>query len=443
MNNNAAPRGRHAAHAAHAPQAQPHQAQESGMTTQLPSDQAQPAGFMPAGQRYTRRQDSRVYNGVHSRSNVDVKELKKSKSGRGGKIALAIVATMAALVIGAGAALALWVNSLNESIHFEDEEAAAKLSDSLRPVAKEEAFYMLIIGSDSRSDDLEGSRSDVTMLARIDTENSTVHLISIPRDTMIDIPDQGTNKINAAYAFGGAAGAVETVSEFAGVPISHYAEVSFETLEEAVDKLGGVTVNVPNEFYSKDGEYFAAGEQVLSGSQALAFARERYGVAGGDFGRAQAQRIIVEAIINQILNSDPSQIPQIIKDLSSCVTTDYSVTDLILLGQSFVGKDLTFYSAMCPSYTNSIDGVSWVCTMFDEWQDMMRRVDAGMDPKDTTVEIPEPQASNMELGAAPNSPAPRDYQYLVESAGLTSYDVPGEEAVTEETASSETEPAAE
>ncbi|MBM6893274.1 LCP family protein, partial [Enorma massiliensis] len=96
--------------------------------------------------------------------------------------------------------------------------------------------------------------------------------------------------------------AVRAVSEFAGVPISHFVSVHFEELEEIVDMLGGVWVDVPESFSAGNGGMsFKAGNQLLTGEQALAYARERYHVSGGDFGRAQAQRQIVEAVIRQVL----------------------------------------------------------------------------------------------------------------------------------------------
>ncbi|MBM6893272.1 LCP family protein, partial [Enorma massiliensis] len=99
-------------------------------------------------------------------------------------------------------------------------------------------FYVLILGSDARESD-SGSRSDVIMLARVDPGAGSVSLVSIPRDTMVTI-NGSTQKINAAYAHGGSAMAVRAVSEFAGVPISHFVSVHFEELEEIVDMLGGV-----------------------------------------------------------------------------------------------------------------------------------------------------------------------------------------------------------
>lgn len=108
---------------------------------------------------------------------------------------------------------------------------------------------MGIFGSDARKGET-ASRSDVTMLARIDPEAGVVDLISVPRDTMIDIEGHGTQKINAAYAFGGPSEAVKTLSTFAGVPITHYVEVHFEELKDVVNELGGIQVNVPESFYS-------------------------------------------------------------------------------------------------------------------------------------------------------------------------------------------------
>lgn len=370
-------------------------------------------------------------NGFDLLNSDGLRRVKKKKS-KLPKILITVFAVLFALIACAGIALALWVNSLNKSMGFEDEAQKQELMRVLAPsndgqnAQESSAFYMLILGSDAREGD-GASRADVTMLCRIDPDTATVDLVSIPRDTMVEIDGYGTQKINAAYSFGGAAGAVETVSQFAGVDISHYAEVHFEELESVVDELGGIWVNVPEAFQAGNIS-FDAGEQKLNGEQALAFARERHNVSGGDFGRAQAQRIIVQAIIKQVLNTPPAELPSIMGKLASSVSTDYSVTDLVSLAQTFQGKSLVMYSAVCPSYSLSRDGVSYVATMFDEWRAMMQRVDAGLDPSDTEASIPEPQAEDERLGAASNSPAPRHYAGLAENAGLTTDDVAPESA---------------
>lgn len=348
----------------------------------------------------------------------------RTKSRKGPRIALVVFGILFALIVGGGLAIAMWVSSLDASLGFEDEAELGRLEETLvpEPAAETEAsaFYMLLLGSDARGG--EASRSDVTMLVRIDPESTAVDLVSIPRDTMVTLGGS-TQKINAAYSYGGAAGAVAAVSEFAGVPISHYAEIHFEELERLVDMLGGVWVNVPEGFENASiGVSVSAGEQCLTGEEALVFARERYNVSGGDFSRAQAQRIIVEAIIKQVLSLPPAELPGVIGNLANCVTTDYSVGDIVALAQRFVGKDLTVYSSVCPSYSLSEGGVSYVCPMFDEWRDMMCRVDAGLDPNGVDA-IPQAQLENGKLGSASNSPAPHEYESLAANAGLTTDDV--------------------
>lgn len=395
--------------------------------------------FKPAGQAYADRRygahaaygsarnqagEERVRAGAHAKKPAEDGVFDEKTNRKGAKIAVRVIAVVAALFVAIAVALALWVGNLGSSMGFEDKGEENRLRESLSGVehTKSSAFYMLILGSDSQSGWENGSRSDVIMLTRIDPDAAQADLISIPRDTMIDLGEHGTQKINAAYSFGGAAGAVDTISEFAGVPITHYAEVHFDELEEAVDMLGGVTVNIPEAFEAA-GMYFPAGEQTLNGEQALVYARERHGVTGGDFSRAQAQREIVTAIIEKVLQTEAADLPDTIVELASCVTTDYSVTDLASLAQKFIGKELTVYSAVCPSYAYNEDGVSYACPMFHEWQAMMRRVDAGLDPNDTEAKIPEPQASDSTLGGAYNSPAPRDYEELAAEAGLTTDDV--------------------
>lgn len=363
------------------------------------AEPVKPAGGEPAGGEELRRVKKKKH-----------KTLKYVGIGCGSLLALVVVFV---------AIFAVWFGMLGSSMSIKDDAERQELEEELTPVnSASDPFYVLILGSDARESD-SGSRSDVIMLARVDPSVGSVSLVSIPRDTMVTINGR-TQKINAAYAHGGSAMAVRAVSEFAGVPISHFVSVHFEELEEIVDMLGGVWVDVPESFSAGNGGMsFEAGNQLLNGQQALAYARERYHVSGGDFGRAQAQRQIVEAVIRQVLASSPVELPGLIGQLANCITTDLSVTDIVGYAQEFLGKELTVYSAICPSYTLNQDGVSYVATMFNEWKRMMQLVDAGLDPNDATAEIPSEQADNAELGAASNSPAPRDYEDLAANAMTT------------------------
>ncbi|WP_241152809.1 LCP family protein [Gordonibacter sp. Marseille-P4307] len=314
----------------------------------------------------------------------------KKKASRARKVALGVLVAVLVLVVGAGAAAALYLNSLNDAISIKDSDEAMEIREALQAPAassnprETDAYYTLLIGSDARSGDT-ASRSDVLILARTVPSEGKVTMVSIPRDTKVEISGYGTQKINAAYAYGGVAGAVKAASEFAGVPITHYAEVHFQELESLVDILGGVYVDVPvsndQTGASNTGIQLSAGYQLLDGEQALAFARERYGYARGDFQRADNQRLVATAIMKQVLQTPALEMPSIVQRLASCVTTDMSVTDVIGLAQAYRSAgDLTVYSALAPSSTETIDGVSYVITDEAAWRAMMQKVDAGEDP---------------------------------------------------------------
>lgn len=313
---------------------------------------------------------------------------KRKKHGNVRKVILAIVCTMAALCICGGIAFALYMNSISESMKL-DTSQQDKLDSVLSDASTREPFYMLFSGSDAREED-ESSRSDTIILARIDANVGKVTLVSIPRDTKVEIEGYGTQKINAAYSYGGPAGAVEAVENFAGVDISHYVEIHFDEFETVVDQLGGVWVDIPvsnNQTGSSNtGVELNAGMQRLNGEQALAFARERYGYNEGDFQRAENQRILVQALADEILSLPAVELPGTIQSLANCISTDFDLNELISLVQTFQSAEhYYFYSAMVPSTTQTIDGVSYTITLEDEWKEMMAMVDSGQDPSKENV----------------------------------------------------------
>ncbi len=318
------------------------------------------------------------------------------------------------LVVMPVVAVAMFVNDLNRSIAVDDDVRQALRSSAANTpsTTADSAFYTLLIGSDRRSDG-ENGRSDSLILARIDPDARRVDLVSIPRDMQVRIDKiAGVQKINAAYSFGGATLAITTVSEFAGVPISHYAEVDFSQLTGLVDKLGGITVDVPESFSGGNGGVsLKAGRQTLNGTQALGFARERYKVQGGDFSRAQAQRIVLTALIEKIAQQPVTALPGLIREFAGGIATDMSVQTITQYAMTMRKGAITVDTAGCPSYAFNQDGVSYVGVEYKEWQDMMRRVDAGLGPHGTGS-IPARQKRNTKLGAAANAASPKDYETL-------------------------------
>lgn len=311
--------------------------------------------------------------------------------GRRKRIITVVVAVLCTLFIGAGAASAAYYFHISDQLNRGDksQEELEALDDVLETTDFDEPFYMMLIGSDARSDDPSmGARSDTNVVVRVDAPAGQLTLVSIPRDTRIEIEGHGVNKFNAAYAFGKAPGAIDAAEELLDIDISHYAEVNFESLVDLVDAVGGVDVEVEETIddpkadldYSTHHSVIEEGMQHLDGLDALAFARSR-AFASGDFARASHQRQLIEAIIESVLSAPVTQMPTIIEKASKCVTTDLSITDILTLARMFKDKgDITMYSAGLPSETAMIGGVSYVINNEAATEAMMKLVEAGKDP---------------------------------------------------------------
>jgi LCP family protein required for cell wall assembly len=279
-----------------------------------------------------------------------------------------------AIVVGV---LLIYINSINASLAVEEPERKEQLQRVLvAPEKPSDPLYILVLGSDARPADT-ASRSDTIMLCRLDPNTKEVSILSVPRDTKVEIDGYGTQKINAAYAFGAEAGAVEAVSEFANAPINHFAAIDFEGFKGIVDVLGGVTVNVP-EKTTFGNITLEPGIQTLDGDQSLAFVRCRMSYTLGDFQRAANQRQFLKAVLTKVLDAPINEIPGLLGSLANCLTTDLTVTDLIALAMDYRGMDTDgFYTGQVPATTQTIDGVSYVITLEDQWAAMRTRFKEG------------------------------------------------------------------
>lgn len=340
-----------------------------------------------ANTAYGRQADATQY----SRTNPAYSKAAKKKMSRGKKAAIGVVAALLAVLVGGGSAFALWMNSVNESLTKGDktEEELSALQDVLvAPTSYSEPFYMMLIGSDARADDASmGARSDTNIVARVDPANAQVTLISIPRDTQIDIDGYGVDKFNAIYNYSGAAGVVKEANQLLGIEISHYAEVNFEELVALVDAVGGVDVEVDEiiDDEKAGSVVIEEGLQHLDGEAALVFARSRQYV-DGDFTRTANQRKLIGALAEKVISLPVTELPGVISSAAQCVTTDMSVNDIISLAQQFQeAGDLTVYSAMVPSVTGYENEISYVYTDEASLAEMMKIVEEGGDPSGITA----------------------------------------------------------
>ncbi len=186
------------------------------------------------------------------------------------------------------------------------------------------SYNYLLLGSDSRGSDR--GRSDVMMLAHVPPSHDKVYLISFTRDMWVTIPGRGAAKINAGYAYGGVPLAVRTVENLIGTRIDHAVMINFTGFSGLTKALGGVTVNNK---HATPG--YPKGQITVSGDEALKYVRERYNVPGGDLGRAERQRAVVQGILSKMLSADvlanPARFNQVVGSLSGFFTVDGGLTN--------------------------------------------------------------------------------------------------------------------
>lgn len=323
----------------------------------------------------------------------------KRKSGRGKKIAIGVAIALVVALVGCGTALALYIGGINDKITTgnKTEDQLNAIDEQLVSADLDKPFYMMLIGSDIREGQSQSeSRSDTNILVRVDGSKNQVTMVSIPRDTAIDIDGHGVSKFNNAYTYDGAAGVIREASELCGVEIAHYAEVNFGNLVSLVDAVGGVDVEVEQRIDDTDADgstgipgaeriIIEEGLQHLDGDAALVFARSR-AYADGDFTRTQNQRKLIQAIVDKVLSLPVTELPGVIEAAAQSVTTDLSVTDIINLAQQFQDEgDMVMYSAMVPSVAQYVNGISYVFTDTGQLAEMMKVVEEGGDPSGITV----------------------------------------------------------
>jgi polyisoprenyl-teichoic acid--peptidoglycan teichoic acid transferase len=200
---------------------------------------------------------------------------------------------------------------------------------------------LLAVGSDSgapkfgRGGSVEGGRADALQLVVLDTVKRRGLVLSFPRDSYVPIPGHGTNKINAAMAFGGPSLLVSTFERLTGIPIDYYVLTSFDGLTDMVNRVGGVQVNVDmNIRDSFAGAFLDKGKRKLNGRQALAYSRARKTVPGGDLARSRHQGQVLLgglATYQRQVAKDPSRVMAWLAIMRDEVRSDLPFPELLRL----------------------------------------------------------------------------------------------------------------
>lgn len=201
------------------------------------------------------------------------------------------------------------------------------------------ATNILLLGSDARGK--ENSRSDTIMIASYNPDKGTYKLTSIMRDTYVDIPGHGKNKINTAFALGGPELLRQTIKENFEVELQYYSIVDFEGFVHLVDEAfpDGVEVNVEKKMSENIGVTLEPGVQKLDGKHLLGYVRFRQD-AVGDFGRVERQQNVIKEVGNQFASIQTlPKLPKLVGVLTPYINTNMDTGDILFIGKGFLSKD--------------------------------------------------------------------------------------------------------
>ncbi len=251
------------------------------------------------------------------------------------------------ILLGVGIIGTMAFSYLNNAVTEMQMPIAEDYDLSLTPV--EGFINILLLGVDSRNmENIKGTRSDMIMIASINTETYDVTLTSVYRDTFLKLGDTSTyDKITHACVYGGPELTIKSLNQALDIDISTYALVNFKGVANIVDAVGGITVDVqPREInqlnkYTKQTarnigqkEYNlvkAPGVQTLQGVQAVSYGRIRKGV-GDDFKRTERMRIVVSKVVEKLKKMSFGDVKKIIDMMVPQVKTNLSMNDILALG---------------------------------------------------------------------------------------------------------------
>ncbi|MDN5363724.1 MAG: polyisoprenyl-teichoic acid--peptidoglycan teichoic acid transferase [Eubacteriales bacterium] len=257
----------------------------------------------------------------------------RHKRRRGGWIAAIVLV----IVLLAGFFTWLGWEVADKYLSRKADKEAEKYVD--KPASSDEAVYILALGTDERLEN-ERARTDTIMIFRLDPKTKEVRLLSIPRDTYVDIPGRGKDKVNHAHAFGGIPLTLATVKKFTGLPIHYYVRTNFEGFKDIVDTLGGVTIYVEKDMVSGSGKYainLKKGYHRLNGEQALQYVRFRHDPQG-DIGRIERQQKFIKAVLDEMMQSGTLlKLPTLLPQLQKAVETNMTITDALRLKKMVEG----------------------------------------------------------------------------------------------------------
>ena len=278
----------------------------------------------------------------------------KNKKRKAIKVLLGIFLTLLIIIVAAAGTAYWYVNDkmgkLNQ-VDLNEEELGVSENENLSKYRN-----IAIFGVDSRSDSYgKGNRSDCIIIASINTETYAVKLISVYRDTYVQIEGHGLDKITHAYSYGEAPLALKTLNENLDLNITEFVTVNFDAVADAVDALGGIKMKITSAEVQYINDYIdetsavtgkasehitSAGTYTLDGVQAVAYSRIRY-TSGGDYKRTERMRDVIAAMIAKLKTKSVTQINKIADKILPKVYTNLNLADLLSMLPALASFNIT------------------------------------------------------------------------------------------------------
>ncbi|GAA1501279.1 hypothetical protein GCM10009760_64040 [Kitasatospora kazusensis] len=264
------------------------------------------------------------------------------------------------VLIGGGVGAAYWTADHYASSVARIPDAFPTVPESAQPKpVPHSGMTFLLVGLDARSDvpttgktaqgpawQVGAARSDTMMLMHLSADRKSVSVVSIARDTWVDIPGHGKAKINAAYSWGGPALMTETVQNLTNIRIDHVAVIDWSGFKSLTDAVGGVDITIPKTIPAGNGaREWDAGTQHMSGDEALLYVRERHGLPNGDLDRTKRQQNFLRALMKQTMSSgtlsSPTKLGGLLQSVGDVVSVDSKLSNGDLYDLAWSLRSLT------------------------------------------------------------------------------------------------------
>ncbi|UJW59198.1 LCP family protein [Bacillus sp. A116_S68] len=255
--------------------------------------------------------------------------------------------------------------TVNSSMHTELNREKPDLREFVVNMEAREPVSFLLLGVDA--EESTSGRTDTMMVVTVNPNDESMRMVSIPRDTRMDIPGLGKqDKVNHAFAFGGPDMAIAAIENYLDIPIDYFLTVNMDGFQEMVDALGGVSVQ--NELvFSQNGHEFNEGELFLNGDQALAYARMRKEDPRGDLGRNERQRQIVHGMIKEGAQlSSITRVQSILDALGNNIMTNLTFDNMVSLQQNYMSATRNQETLELTGTGDMIDGVWYLIVPEEE-----------------------------------------------------------------------------